>query len=454
MEDRKMKTVVILMAALLSASISAGDISVTVYNSDLGVVTESRKLTFEKGINQVQFTDVPSRIDPNSVRFKLVGPDQINILEQNYVYDLVHPSKMYQKYLDKEIELFDQDGKLYTGTLLASSQSGSGTVTLQEKSGRVKIILMQNISEVSFPSLPEGLITRPTLFWKYSSQVSGTRDCEVSYQTAGITWSAEYVGILDQDEKSLDLSGWAAINNSSGKKYEDAVLKLVAGDINRAQQQRGRGPMKMYAAQSPMDGGFQEKEFFEYHLYTLPRTATLADQEIKQISLFDPATTSISKRFIYRPDRNADQVEVGLSFVNSNQAGLGMPLPAGRVRIFQSDDDGSLILLGEDNISHTPRDEEVDLKVGYAFDISAEHKILKQTRVSAQIEDYDYEVELRNHKKEAIVVTVEKLLYGSWEITASNFEHQRKDANTVRFEIPISADGVGLLQFKVRVMHP
>ncbi|MDF1543473.1 MAG: DUF4139 domain-containing protein [bacterium] len=449
-----MKNSVLFVALLIATSISAEEISVTVYNSDLGVITESRKLEFEKGINQVPFTDVPSRIDPNSVRFKLVGPDQISILEQNYVYDLVHPNKMYQKYLDKEIELFDMDGKLYTGTLLASSQAGNGTVTLQEKSGRVKIILMQNIAEVSFPSLPEGLITRPTLFWKYSSPVSGARDCEVSYQTTGLNWSAEYVGILDQSETSLDLSGWAAISNNSGKRYNDAVLKLVAGDINRAQQPRGRQPMKMYAADAAMESGFQEKEFFEYHLYTLPRAATLADQEIKQISLFDPATSAVSKKFIYRPDNNADQVEVGLSFTNSTKSGLGKPLPAGRVRIFQSDSDGSLILLGEDNISHTPKDEEVDLKVGYAFDISAEHKLLKQTRVSAQIEDYDYEIELRNHKKENVVVAVEKQLYGSWEISGSNFEYERKNANLVRFDIPVPADGVAVLQFKVRVTRP
>ena len=442
----------VLMAAILLATpIMAEDIAVTVYNSDLGVVSESRQLSFKNGINDLKFTDVPARIDPNSVRFKLIGNEKINILEQNYVYDLVNPAKLYQKYLDQEIELFDKDGKLYTGTLLSSALSGTPTVTLQEKSGRVKMILMQNISEVSFPSLPEGLITKPTLIWKYSSPVSGDRNCEVSYQTSGMNWSAEYVGVLDKGEKQLGLSGWAAIDNNSGKRYENARLKLVAGDINRATQPRGRGPMKMYAAESPMDGGFEEKEFFEYHLYTLPRKATLADQEMKQVSLFDPASSEVSKVFNYYPDQNPDQVEVGLRFMNSQSTGLGMPLPAGRVRVFQADDDGSLILLGEDQIKHTPRDEEMNLKVGYAFDISAEHKVLKQTRISNQIEEFDYQIDLRNHKKQNVTVTVEKKLYGSWELIDPSFKSERKDANTLRFDLVVPADGTATVSFKVRV---
>jgi len=196
--------------------------------------------------------------------------------------------------------------------------------------------------------------------------------------------------------------------------------------------------------------GFEEKAFFEYHLYTLPRKTTLADKEMKQISLFEPAETSVEKVFIYKPERNPKNVEVALKFQNSAQAGLGLPLPAGRVRLFKADDDGSLILLGEDWIEHTPKDEELNVKVGYAFDIAAEERLMDQTRISKQVEERDYEIELRNRKEQAITVEVEKKLYGFWEVIEANFAYTMKDANTLLFEIPVDAGETVVLKCKVR----
>ncbi len=433
---------------LLGSVLFANEISVTVYNSNLGVVSESRSLSFDKGTGRLAFTDVPSMIDPNSVRFELKeSSGKVTILEQNYAYDLVSPTQIYSKYIDHEIELYDQDGKLYTGILLAFSK---GEVTLKEKSGKIKIILLSNISEVSFPSLPEGLITKPTLFWLYNSDISGNKNCQVSYQTGGLSWNAEYVGVLNADENFLNLSGWASINNSSGKMYHNASLKLVAGDINRATKARGRGEAIMYAAGPAKNAGFAEKEFFEYHLYTLPRKATIANKEIKQISLFEPADSEVEKVFIYKPDRNPKKVEVNIKFKNSQTTGLGMPLPKGRARIFKADDDGSLILLGEDYIDHTPKDEELNIMVGYAFDISAEERLINQTRVSKQIDEREYEIEIRNHKNEDIVVEIEKKLYGFWEITESTVEFTRKDASTVIFSLPVNKDSNRLVTFRVR----
>ena len=432
----------------LSLAATAQDMSVTVYNSNLGVVSETRNLEFVKGIDRLAFRDVPSEIDANSVRFDIAdGTDNVVVLEQNYAFDLVSPDQMYNKYLDKEIELYDEDGKLYTGILLAF---GQGALTLREKSGRIKIIMLSKISEVSFPDLPEGLITKPTLFWLYQSDAAGERACNVSYQTRGLSWTAEYVGVLSADEAKLDLSGWSAITNRSGKTYRDASLKLVAGEIHRAAPPMPRGGQKLYAAGMAEDIGFQEKEFFEYHLYTLPRKATVADKEMKQISLFEPAQSQVNKVFIYRPEKNPKQVEVALKFKNSAATGLGMPLPAGRVRMFKADDDGSMILLGEDMIDHTPRDEEVNLKVGYAFDLVAEEKLLNQTRLSQQIEEREYGMVLRNHKSEDVVIEVEKKLYGFWEIMDSSFEYTKKDAYTISFRVPVPADGEVSLSYRVR----
>jgi hypothetical protein len=437
-----------VVAAFATTSV-ADDIAVTVYNSNLGVVSETRTLTFEEGENQLAFRDVPSSIDPNSVRFELVdGSGEVAILEQNYAFDLVNSSKIYDKYIDKRIELIDEDGEIYAGTLLAY---GGGTVTLQSTDGPLKIVQMGDIREVNFPELPEGLVTRPTLFWRYVSDISGDRDTRVGYQTTNMSWSAEYVGLLDENDENLDLSGWAAINNTSGKTYKDATLKLIAGDISRARpepQFRG-GRADLMAAES-MAKGFDQKAFFEYHMYTLPRKATVADKEIKQISLFEPARTTVEKVYLYEPGRNATQVKVAVKFVNSEETGLGMPLPAGRVRLFKADTDGSMILLGEDRIDHTPRDEELSLTVGYAFDIMAEETTVNRARISKSVEDVDYEVELRNRKDEAVTVTVEKDLWGYWEITDADFEWTKKDANTITFDVSIPAGETVTVRYTVR----
>lgn len=443
----------IIFAAFLIIPITtlAEGISVTVYNSNLGVISEKRTLKFEEGTNTIAFRDVPALIDANSVGFTVEGNQNISILEQNYAYDLVSPDKMYQKYIDKDIELIDKEGKLYTGTLLAYS---GGAVTIKEKSGRIKIVLLSQVTEVNFPSLPDGLITRPTLFWKYSSDYAGEVNCEVGYQTSGIGWSAEYVGLLDPKETQLDLSGWAAIDNQSGKTYQDATLKLIAGDIHRAQPPLYPMTDGMLRSMAKADeAGFQEKAFFEYHLYTLPRKATVADKEIKQISLFEPAVAQVNKIFRYRPDLNAKSVEVAIRFINSKATGLGMPLPAGRVRIFKADDDGSRILLGEDWVEHTPKDEKLTLVVGNAFDIAAESRTMNQTRVTQYIEDQDLEIELRNRKETRVTIEVSKKLNGFWEILESNFEYKKKDANTIEFNLPVDANQTVVVKYKVRYTY-
>jgi hypothetical protein len=437
---------------LLASLATADDVAVTVYNSNLGVVSETRELEFNKGIDRLAFRDVPSAIDANSVQFEVIGEGaRVAILEQNYAFDLVSPDQMYAKYIDKEIELVDKDGRLYSGVLLAY---GSNMVTLQEKSGGVKIVSLANIAEVNFPLLPEGLITRPTLFWLYQSDLKGKQKCRVGYQTAGMDWSAEYVGVLDKAEKNLDLSGWAAINNTSGKTYENATLKLIAGDISRATAPALPRVKAMTSFEQEAAGaGFEEKAFFEYHLYTLPRKATLANKEIKQISLFEPVQTNVNKTYVYKPNINADKVEVALTFKNSKETGLGLPLPEGRVRLFKADDDGSLVLLGEDRIDHTPKDEELNLKVGYAFDIAAEEKMVTQSRISSKVEEQAFEVEFRNHKEQDVTIKMEKKLYGFWELLESNFKSEQKDANTLVFEVPVKADSSETLKYKIRFTY-
>lgn len=444
-----MKVLLMIMTMALATTATADEMAVTVYNSNLGVISETRTLDFDEGNGKLAFRDVPSEIDPASVRMEVLDGARVTLLEQNYAYDLVSPQQMYRRYIDQEIELIDEQGRLYSGNLLAYNNDA---VTLMESSGRVKVVNLGNINEVSFPSLPEGLITRPTLFWLYASESSGPRRCRVGYQTSGMKWEAEYVGQLDSKEENLDLSGWSSITNNSGKTYENAKLKLVAGDIHRAQRepQPYADSRKMMTMAEGAGAGFEEKSFFEYHLYTLPRAATVANREIKQISLFDPAATTVDKVYTYRPDRNATEVEVAIEFTNSSEAGLGMPLPAGRVRLFKADDDGSVILLGEDRIDHTPRDEELRIQVGTAFDVVAEQKVMDQRRISQQVEERDFRIELRNRKESNVTVVVEKRLHGYWQVLNSAIEYTKEDAYTIQFRVPIEAGETRTFDFTVR----
>lgn len=442
-----------IIVLLLAGTAGADDVSVTIYNSNLGVIHETRDLSFEKGTGRVSFIDVPSLIDPTSVGFELTDRNKSAvILEQNYAYDLVSPEKIYSKYIDRNIDLFDKGGKIFSGELLSFS---GGAFVLKENTGKIQIVRLEQIVNANFPELPEGLITRPTLFWLYNSDFSGTAGCKVSYQTGGMNWSAEYVGILSEDEKGLDLTGWSSISNTSGATYRDATLKLVAGDIHRAPPPRKKGRYDFEAAEmlalKAGAAGFEEKEFFEYHLYTLPRKATIANNEIKQISLFEPAATTVEKKYYYQPDRNDQKVMVVVKFNNSSAEGLGIPLPAGRARVFKADSDGSMILLGEDRIDHTPKDEEVKLNIGYAFDISAEQKVVNFERISERVDEQTFAIELRNHKDESITVNVEKRLFGDWRILESNYDYEKKDATTVEFVVPVEPDGKSVIKFVVRI---
>ena len=445
------KAVVLLVVVLLGSSLRAADIAVTVYNDNLGVVNEIRSLDFKSGIGQLSFTDVPALIDASSVRFDLVGGGKsVTILEQNYAYDLVGPEQMYAKYIDKQIEMTDEKGNIYKGTLLSYS---GGSAIIREESGRVKIVSLGKITEVNFPVLPEGLITRPTLLWKYNSSTSGKQNCNVSYQTSGMSWTAEYVGVLNPTENQIGLSGWSSITNNSGKTYENAKLKLIAGTINRAQRPmmyaKGR-TTEMFADGLAASAPFEEKAFFEYHMYTLPRNATLADKEQKQISLFDPAKGAVAKEFLYRPSADAKAVKVMVKLKNSKESGLGMPLPAGRVRMFKADTDGMLVLLGEDQIEHTPKDDSLKVDVGTAFDITAEEKTMNITRVSNNVEERDFEIELRNRKSEGVTVRVEKDLWSYWEVLSSSLPWKKQDAQLVSVSVPLRANEVVTLKMKVR----
>jgi hypothetical protein len=447
------KTLFLALVFILPILVWAGEskIAITIYNQNLALVKDLRDLSFQRGRNEIKFTDVAAQIDPTSVHFKSLDyPDKINLLEQNYQFDLVSSDKILEKYMDKEIQIKVKGEKIYQGQLLSYSDN----LTLKEKDGGIRIVNRSEVLDLYFPSLPEGLITRPTLVWLLESDISGKQKAEVSYLTSGINWHAEYVGVADKNDRTLEIGGWVSIDNKSGATYKDAKMKLIAGEIHRVEERRAVPMMaKGLALEAAMaEVPFEEKPFFEYHLYTLTRLSTIKDNEIKQITLFPNQRVNVNKLFIYDGAREAKKVKVNLEFINSQKEGLGIPLPKGKIRVYKEDVDKSLEFVGEDLIDHTPKDEKVRVYLGNAFDIVGERTRTNYNKISDDVWEESYQIKIRNHKEERIeVLVVEHLYYyAEWKITKSNFDYIKKDAQTIEFKLPVEGDGETILNYTVR----
>ncbi|MBA7564923.1 hypothetical protein ES708_06592 [subsurface metagenome] len=444
-----MKMLLFLVTSILALnSIAFADVSLTVYNNDLAIVKSVEEMSFIKGLQAISLTDVASRIDPTSVRFTS-SDGNVTVLEQNYRYDIVNTAKVLHYYIDKQVSIWVKDGDLIEGVL----QSVTGDVIVKGRDGRLNILKEDVIERFDLPELPEGLVTRPTLIWQVNSLKSGDFPTEVSYMTGGLSWHAEYSAVVSEDEENLEISSWVSINNMSGATYENAALKLVAGDVNMLK--KGRPLMKReavlsLAAEDEMTGGFEERGLFEYHLYDLGRATTIANAEIKQIALVDPTDVITQKKFMYEPWKDPKKVAVSMEFINSEEMGLGMALPAGKIRVYKRDTDGSIEFIGEDAVDHTPRNEKVRMVLGSAFDIVAEKKIIETRRISQRIREQDIEISLRNRKEEQVVITVSERFYGDWEILKKSHDFIKKDAYTAEFSILVPADAEVIAAYTIR----
>jgi len=423
-------------------------VEVTVYNQNLGLVKDRREMDLSSGLNIVEFQDVASQIDPTSVHFKsITAPDRCIVEEQNYEYDLVSGHKLIEKYLGEDITV-EVGNKTYQGKLLSSS--GGLILDMGDKG----IITLGSYDNIQFPKLPQGLRIKPTLVWHLQNEVSGSHDVEVSYLTDGINWNANYIAVIDNNDKNTDLNGWVTINNNCGATFPDATLKLVAGDIHRVTPE-ARGGMYMediaYAAKAAPQ--FEEESFFEYHLYSLQRKTDLKDKETKQISLFTSSGVPVTKEYVYDASSywwyssSQSKVNVMIKLTNSEENGLGLPMPKGLVRVYKADSSGQLQFIGEDSIDHTPKDEIIRLYIGDAFDIAPERNVMESKQISDDTWRQEVKIELANHKDEDIVVTVKERLYCDWEITKTTHDYEKKDAWNVEFKVPVPADGEAVLEF-------
>ncbi len=449
----KTRCIVLMLILCTFAPVAAAEIALTVYNDDLALVKDVRELALKKGTNDLKFEDVAAQIDPTSVHFQsLTAPEKVALLEQNYEYDLVNASKMLEKYVDESIRIFAKDDQVFEGALLSAS---GGDIVLKNRDGGIRVIRSKAVEGMEFPDLPEGLITRPTLIWSLDCKQAGMHRTEVSYLTTGIQWHAEYVAVANEDDTVLDLSGWVSIDNRSGATYKDAKLKLVAGTVHRGEDFRPkRAPrMALMAMKEEAGAPFEERAFFEYHLYTLSRPATVKDRQIKQLSLFPNANVAVKKVYSYDGARDEKKVKVKLEFANSKEAGLGLALPKGKVRVYKRDVDEALEFIGEDRIDHTPKDEEVRLRLGDAFDVIGERKVTGHRKISKRVTEETVEIVLRNHKEEAITVLVIEHLWGDWEILTSSMEYRKKDARTVEFDVPVKKDGETKVEYTVRYVR-
>ena len=444
-------------------------LSVTIYNSNIGLVRDVRKINLQSGLSELKFMDVAAQINPATVHIKsLTSPGQFSVQEQNYEYDLLNPQKLLDKYVGKEVTVVRVLSENNTTVerpvkaLLLSNNNGQPVWQLNNE-----IVTGMHADRLIFPHLPENLIAQPTLVWRLENGGARAQTLEASYLTGGITWKADYVLNLSVDEKSADLNGWVTIDNRSGAGYKNAGLQLVAGDLNRVRDMNN-AVMEMRAKAVRADMAkqeFGEESLFEYHLYTLDRKTTLKENQTKQISLLSGAGAAVRKEYVvngqnfyYHNRQNPgtplkDKVETFIELKNSKDNNLGLPLPKGVLRVYKADTRGGQQLIGEDEIDHTPKDETVRVKLGNAFDIVAERNQTDFQVISDRVFEMGFNVTLRNHKDQPITVVVNEPIGGDWRMLQSSFEHEKTAAFAARFKVPVERNGEAKLTYRVRVRY-
>jgi hypothetical protein len=445
------------------------DLAVTVYNSNVALVRDTRDVSIPSGDFQLRFMDIASTIMPATVHFRsLADPQKLNVLEQNYEYDLLDANKVLDKYVGREVTIMraveknnSTEWEETKATLLANNPGGP----VWKING--EIVTGMSTGSYRFSSLPDNLYSRPTLVWLLNNTGARRQKIEASYLANNVSWNADYVMTVTREDNAADLDGWVTMANNSGAAFKNAKLQLVAGELNRvAAGGRGGGFDRVAAMQVTAGAQVMEQESFsEYHLYTLNRRTSIFDKETKQLSLLNASHFPVEKHFVvngqsyyYRsamsPGSPAkDPVLVYYKFKNEEKAGLGMPLPAGVVRVYQADSHGGILFIGEDRISHTPKDEPVSIHIGNAFDIVAEHKQTDYKTLGSRAYEMEYEITLRNHKDTPVTVEVNEPIGGDWEMLNSTFPATKTAAFAAQFQVPVAKDGTAVLKYRVHVRY-
>lgn len=443
------------------------ELAVTVYNSDLALIRDVRNIRFGKGAFDLHFQDIAATVNPASVHFRsLSEPGRVNVLEQNYEYDLLEPEKLLRKYVGRDVTLVrlrSENGTTREETVTARLLSYNGAPVWRVGN---EIVTGLHADHMRFPELPGNLFARPTLIWTLQNSGATSHRVEASYLATKLAWKADYVLTVARDDKAADVDGWVTLTNNSGTSFRQASLQLVAGELNRVRdmlsRRRDEADLRLNeAAPAPM----AQESFSDYHLYTLGRKTTINNNETKQVSMLAATGFPIRKRYVVDGQafyyRNAqhpgspvtDAVQVFYEWKNEERAGLGMPMPSGTVRVYQADSKGGTQFVGEDNIRHTPKGETLNIKIGHAFDVVAERKQIDFRKVGDTVYEIEVEVKVRNHKAQPISVEINEPIGGTWRMLRSSHRWTKTDAWASHFELPVAVDGEATLNYRVRVTY-
>jgi len=421
---------------------AAGPSEIVIYNRDQALIRESYTLTLTRGRNDLSLEGIPRRVDSTSVRLEGAG---FRVLRQSFDYDLWSGDRLFRRYLGDTIR-YRYAGRALRGRLVGI-EGDDLFIERRDSVGVLSIINRRQISDLEFPPRA-GLATRPSLRWDLESTKGGEQAATLSYLTSGIEWTAEYSAVLDPNEKDVDLTGWATIVNHTGSTFEDARVSLVAGELHRAGEAPDRGPAAEESTPAPAPA--PARELFAYHEYPLSGTMDLRNLETTQIPIVGPTRVAARRVYIYDAARDGSSVRVRLELGNDRAHGLGVPLPEGRVRVYQNAADGGTALVGEDAIEHTPAGEEIRISSGTAFDLVGDRTRVSHTRVSRNVTEDAYKITIRNRGAKAATVTVSETLYGNWEISAKSIDYRKKNADTIEFDLAVPAGQSAAMTYTAR----
>ncbi len=441
------------------------DLGLTVYNSDIALVRDVRNVQLPSGRFDLSFIDIAATVNPATVHFRsLTEPENLDVLEQNYEYDLLDPEKLLHKYVGRDVtlvQMHNENGTTRQEELKAHLVSFNGSPVWRIGN---EIVTGLHPGHMRFPELPANLYTHPTLIWTLQNDGASRHRVETSYLAGKLTWKADYVLTVGRDEETADLDGWVTLTNVSGTSFRNARLQFVAGDLHRVKaglDDLRRSDMLEARAEPRM----AQESFSDYHLYTLDRRTSINNAETKQLSMLAGSGVPVHKRYVvdgqalyYRNGRRPGSpikgvVQVFYQFRNAQKSGLGMPMPAGTLRVYQADSGGGIQFVGEDAIGHTPKDETLNVKIGHAFDVVCERKQVDFQQISRDVYEFEFEITLRNHKSAPIVVEVNEPIGGTWQMLRSSHPATKTDAWAAQFSVAVQPEGEAVLRYRTRVNY-
>ena len=453
-----------------SALNDQNEVAVTIYNDQLALVKDLRTIQLGSGFNKLAFREVSAQMRPETALLRSLDyPDGFRLIEQNFDFDLLTPQKLLEKYVGKKVRVVKTHPKTGKETLLDATVLSVNNGVVLRIGDRIEMGIP---GRIVFDEIPGNLRDRPTLVLQLNSSTPKPQQLQLSYLTGGLSWKADYVAELDESDKFVDLTGWVTLTNQSGATYKNAKLQLVAGDVNRVQNEFKEVSRKlgMKAADAVLpEAEMVEEGLFEYHLYTLQRPTTISDNQTKQVSLLSATKIPVKKEFLLKGQNYYYQSSYGsigqklkvgvfVEFNNDEGSNLGMPLPKGVVRVYKNDKSGNAQFVGEDHIDHTPKNEEVRLKLGDAFDVTADKKQTSFKKAHA-IGKYNYaytasfQIDLKNAKNEEVEVVVQEPIPGDWKMKKQSHAHEKVAAGTAEWKVKVPAEGKTTLTYEVLIRY-